>query len=122
MGLRSKLFRGDAALEACLISHPAHIKLGARGPHVSKIHTALFAIDGLSVCSAELRTSSYGKSTAEAVLRYKRKRQIINYSYERHVDNIVGKMTIHALDEDMRRHEMAPYPQPDKSTYWMKVS
>jgi hypothetical protein len=82
----------------------------------------LFAIDGLSVSPVELRTCRYGKSTVAAVLAFKTKRQIINTSYETQVDNIVGKMTIAALDEEMLRKELSPYRPPDKSTYGMKVS
>ena len=122
MGLRSKLFKGDPALEACLIDHSAHLKEGAAGEHVAKIHTALFAMDGLSVSSDELRACRYGKSTVAAVLAFKRKRNIINYSYEKQVDNIVGKMTVAALDEEMLRKEQQRRILPDPSTYGKKVS
>jgi hypothetical protein len=122
MGLRSKLFSGDPTLEACLIHNPAHIKEGAVGKHVSKIQTALLITDGFSVSPDELRTLRYGPSTSYAVLSFKRKRNIINYSYESQVDNIVGKMTIAALDNEVRLKEMGPYRQPDKSTYGMRVS
>jgi hypothetical protein len=117
MGLRSKLFRKEGALEACLIDHSAHIKEGAIGRHVSKIHSALFALDGLSVSANELRTGRYGKSTAAAVLAFKTKRKIINYSYETQVDNIVGKMTIAALDNEMVFRESRPRQLPDRGNY-----
>jgi hypothetical protein len=41
MGLQSELFRGDQRLEAAAVSDPGHIMLGASGPHVQKIQTAL---------------------------------------------------------------------------------
>jgi hypothetical protein len=116
------LFRGHAKLEACLVSHAAHIKEGAVGDHVSKIHTALYAIDGLWVCADELRARRYGPSTAAAVLAFKTKRNIINYSYETQVDNIVGKMTIAALDEGMVRKELRGRPVPDPSTYELRIA
>jgi hypothetical protein len=122
MGLCSKLFKGNKALEACLVDHSAHIKEGAVGEHVSKIHTALFALDGLSVSTDELQACRYGQSTVAAVLAFKRKRNIINYAYERQVDNIVGKMTIAALDKEMLQKEMQPQLLPDPSTCGMKVS
>jgi len=78
MPLQSKLFKGDPALEACLIQDSAHVTEGAKGEHVAKIQTALFAIDGLGVSPDELRSSSYGKSTVKAVLAFKAKRNIIN--------------------------------------------
>jgi hypothetical protein len=105
MPLQSKLFRGDQALEACLFKDSALVTEGAVGDHVAKIHTALFAIDDLAVSPIELRTSTYGKSTVKAVLAFKTKRRIISYSYERQVDNIVGKMTIAALDKEMVHKE-----------------
>jgi hypothetical protein len=122
MPLQSKLFGGDQALEACLVQDSAHITEGAVGDHVTKIHTALFAIDGLAVSPDELRTCAYGKSTVTAVLAFKTKRNIINYSYERHVDSIVGKMTIAALDREMLRKEREPPRQPDPHTYSRGVS
>ena len=122
MPLQSKLFKGDRALEACLVKDSAHVKAGASGEHVAKIHTALFVIDGLAVSPDELRTSTYGKSTAKAVLAFKTKRKIINYSYERQVDNIVGKMTIAALDNEMLRKEAEPRLRPDPRTYSYRVS
>ena len=122
MGLQSKLFRGNTALEACLVRDSAHIKEGAVGEHVSKIQTALFIIDGLSVSSDELKGSRYGASTVKAVLAFKGKRRIINFDYEKRVDNIVGKMTIAALDKEMVRKEAEPRRVPDKSTYDTQIS
>lgn len=117
MPLQSKLFRGDQALEACLVKDSAHVTEGAAGDHVGKIQTALFAIDGLAVLPDELRTCTYGKSTVKAVLAFKTKRRIINYSYEHQVDNIVGKMTIAALDKEMVRKEAEPRRPLDPRTY-----
>jgi hypothetical protein len=71
------------------------------GDHVSKIHTALFILDEVSVSAEELATTRYGPSTAAAVLAFKRKRKIINWSYQTQADNIVGKMTIAAMDKEL---------------------
>ena len=122
MGLQSKLFSGNTALEACLVQDSAHIKEGAAGEHVSKIQTALFIVDGLSVFSDELKGCRYGASTAKAVLAFKSKRRIINFDYEKQVDNIVGKMTIAALDKEMVRKEAEPRRVPHKSTYDTQIS
>ena len=54
----------------------------------------------------------YGPSTADVVLAYKRKRNIINYSYQTTADNIVGKMTMAALDKEMLAREINPPPPP----------
>ena len=89
---------------------------------MSKIHSALFALDGLSVSADELRAGRYGRSTAAAVLAFKRKRNIINFAYERQVDDIVGKMTIAALDREMLRREGQPRQLPHKSTYGIEFS
>jgi len=117
MPLESKLFKGDPALAACHVQDSAHITSGAVGPHVGKIHTALFILDNYSVARDELRTQRYGESTAAGVLAYKRKRNIINLSYQTQADNIVGKMTVAAMDAELFRKEHAPVPPPDPRSF-----
>jgi hypothetical protein len=104
--LFSALLRRDAKLESCLISHASHVTKGASGEHVGKIQTALIIIDNAQIDKAELRAQTYGESTAAAVLAYKRARKIINFSYQTQADNIVGKMTIAALDKEMIQYEL----------------
>ena len=105
MPLLSNLFRDDVKLAACQVSDPAHLTPGTRGEHVAKVQFALFALDSLAIDKDELRLQTYGPSTAKAVLSYKTRRRIINTAYQTTPDNIVGKMTITRLDEDMRRFE-----------------
>lgn len=112
MGLNSNLFKGDPKLEACLISDPAHVTLGARGEHVGKIQFAITAT-GLGVISAdEIAQQFYGPSTANAVLGFKRTHNIINRTYQQTADNIVGKMTIAELDKIMVEFERRTPPAP----------
>jgi hypothetical protein len=106
--LTANLFRGDAALEACLIKDSAHVLEGARGPHVAKIQRALATLDGALIAPPEVIQSLYGRTTAAAVLAYKQARRIINWSYQQQADNIVGKMTIAALDREMCAAERRP--------------
>ena len=113
MPLSSNLFKGNAALEACALKDSAHITLGAHGDHVARIQFALASLDGLEIDRIELTSRRYGESTAAAVLAYKTKRKIINHSYQSAADNIVGKMTIAALDKEMRLKELAPKPPGD---------
>lgn len=113
MVLSSSLFRGNRALEACALHDPAHVTRGASGEHVAKIQFALFAVDGLRIDRTELAAQRYGPSTAAAVLAYKKKRQIINRSYQNAADDIVGKMTIASLDKDMKVREILPKPPGD---------
>lgn len=101
MGLQSQLFRGDQQLEACLVKDSAHVVPGAIGTHVGKIQTALLTLDNPVIDASELAAQRYGPSTAAGVLAYKRKRKIINFSYQTQADNIVGKMTIASLDREM---------------------
>lgn len=108
MTLTSRLFKRNAALQACAVKHPAHVTIGAVGEHVAKIQFALFAIDRLTIDRTELVAQRYGKSTAAAVLAYKKRRGIINRSYQQVADNIVGKMTIASLDQDMLIRERVP--------------
>ena len=42
------------------------------------------------------------------MLAYKQKRNIINRSYQTKADNIVGKMTMAALDKEMLEAELTP--------------
>ncbi len=104
MSLRSQLFSGDAALESAAVSDPAHITPGARGEHVRKIQLALNQLDHASLTP----DGAYGSGTAAAVLAYKRSRNIVNRSYQIQPDNIVGKMTITALDLELVAQEARP--------------
>jgi hypothetical protein len=71
------------------------------GDHVGKIQSALVILDQAQINRAEWSAKRYGPSTAAAVLVYKKKRRIINLSYQTQADDIVGKMTIAALDKEM---------------------
>jgi hypothetical protein len=101
MTLKSNLFRGSRGLAACEINDSAHFTIGKQGDDVGRIQMALFAIDSLKINRQELLSKIYGQSTAAAVLAFKTKRKIINYAYQKTPDNIVGKMTIAALDREM---------------------
>ena len=101
MALKSRLFRGDAKLEAAAVSNPAHIVPGATGDHVRKIQRALNLLDNAGLDPDGI----YGQGTADAVLAYKQKREIINRSYQTQADNIVGVMTMAALDAEMAASE-----------------
>jgi peptidoglycan hydrolase-like protein with peptidoglycan-binding domain len=97
MALQSLLFRGDKLLEAAATTDSAHIVQGARGAHVEKIQVALNQLDG---CRLET-DGIYGAKTSAAVLAYKRKRGIVNTSYQTEADNIVGIMTMAAMDREL---------------------
>jgi hypothetical protein len=110
MALESNLFAGDARLDACAVSNRDHVTPGATGPHVRKIQAAVMVLDGAVIDKGELDAARYGPSTARAVLAYKRKRDIVNHSYQSQADDIVGIMTIKALDAELlsRQVEMKP--------------
>ena len=55
---------------------------------------------------------------AAAVLAYKKKRNIINWSYQQQADNIVGKMTIAALDAEIWGKEKAALCSGDFPDRW----
>jgi hypothetical protein len=113
MPLVSNLFKSNRALEACAVQDSAHVTLGAIGNHVAKIQLAISVLDGFVIDRNELQMQRYGRSTAAAVLAYKKKRQIINRSYQNAPDDIVGKMTIASLDQEIRRREIRPKPPGD---------
>lgn len=105
MALNSVWFSGNERLQRCLVSDPAHVKRGDKGMEVLLIQEALMMIDGGTIAPGELEELSYGPSTAAATLAYKRKRNIINRAYQTTADDIVGKMTIQSLDDEMRAKE-----------------
>ena len=112
MSLTSNLFSKprDQLLEDCAVRNSSHITLGASGAHVFKIQLALKLIDNLDIDAAEVLTQTYGESTAAAVLSFKRSRNIINRAYQNTEDNIVGIMTIAALDREMKTREASITP------------
>ncbi|GAB4041622.1 peptidoglycan-binding domain-containing protein [Spirosoma jeollabukense] len=105
MANTSTWFKGNARLDQCLVSDPAHVQKGDRGDYVTLIQGALMALDTAIISVDEQSQKLYGPSTAQAVLTYKRKRQIINPSYQTQADDIVGRMTMLALDTEMGAFE-----------------
>ncbi|MBS0528959.1 MAG: hypothetical protein JSS22_06175 [Proteobacteria bacterium] len=99
--LSSELFRDCSALQDCAVKDSAHVTPGSRGDSVARIQRALVAIDAAAIDESEISQRLYGNTTAAAVLAYKRARDIVNRTYELTADNIVGKMTIVRLDNDM---------------------
>ncbi len=119
MALQSSLLSADRALQECLSNDRAHVTTGAIGEHVTKIQSALVALEDATIDVGELREGRYGPSTAAAVLAFKQRRQIVNRSYQSQADNIVGKMTIAALDREMlaleQRWQERIFPLPAAS-------
>jgi hypothetical protein len=110
MALTSNLFSGEPRLEACLVSPSAHITPGSVGEFVGRIQKAIMVM-GLGVIGTdEIAAQRYGPTTAAAVLGYKQARRIINFSYQKVADNIVGKMTIFQLDQEMANFENRAQP------------
>jgi|KBSSwiStaDraftv2_1062776.scaffolds.fasta_scaffold1321529_1 peptidoglycan hydrolase-like protein with peptidoglycan-binding domain len=108
MALQSKLFKSDAKLQACLTNDASHLTAGSQGEHVAKIQRAIDALGDRVIDPNEIAAKTYGPSTAAAVLAYKKARNIVNLTYQKEADNIVGKMTIAQLDKDMLRLENPP--------------
>ncbi len=105
MAFLSRSFRNVRELEAAAASGPAHILEGASGHHVALIQQALIALDGALIAKIELTAQRFGPTTANAVLRYKQRRAIVNLSYQTQADAIVGVMTMASLDKGMARLE-----------------
>jgi peptidoglycan hydrolase-like protein with peptidoglycan-binding domain len=105
MALVSRWFRENARLQNCLVSDAAHVVTGASGDHVALIQQALQVLDDAGIAPDEIAGQSYGSSTAGAVLNFKKKRGIINRAYQSTPDNIVGKMTIRSLDDEILARE-----------------
>ena len=114
MTLSSDLFTKparNAQLDQCEVLDSAHLTRGLRGDAVSRVQSALVALDKAAIDSSELRDKLYGPSTARAVLAYKTKRNIVNPAYQNTADDIVGKMTIKRLDEEMTALEKSQHRQ-----------
>lgn len=107
MPLVSKLFRDNKRLQNCLIIDSAHVAPGSRGQHVALIQYAVLSLEHGAITAHEIRNFFYGPTTAAVVLAYKRRRKIINFFYQNAADNIVGRMTIAALDKEMAIAEWA---------------
>jgi hypothetical protein len=105
MPLKSLWLSRNERLQQCFVADSAHVKTGDAGDHVTLIQGALWALSGSRIPADEQARQLYGRSTAEAVLNYKRKHRIINYSYQTVPDNIVGRMTIQSLDAGMVEYE-----------------
>ncbi|MDZ4369367.1 MAG: hypothetical protein U0987_20455, partial [Afipia sp.] len=115
MPLQSKHFtepKRNARLEQCLVSDPSHVMPGSRGDHVALIQTALNKLAGHSDGEDfQLATSGeYDSETAYAVRAFKERRDIVARPRQTKADNVVGKMTIKALDEEMLALEAKPKP------------
>ena len=106
------MLRDEPRLQAALVSDQAHVVPGAQGAHVAKIQAVLQLLDrSAAIPIGELRTQRYGTGTAAAVLAYKRRRAIVNTSYQATADNIVGKMTIARMDAEILAIELRGNPE-----------
>jgi len=105
--LISRLLSGDQRLQQCAMSNPRHVKQGDKGPYVKLIQLAMLILGDLDVDDGEMANQYYGSSTAAAVLDYKQKRNIINPAYQSQADDIVGIMTIKAIDAELAQRELA---------------
>src|SRR6516225_10241508 len=104
--LQSDEFADDTKLEDCATKPSAHLLIGTPpGPHILKIQLALERLRpaGPAISQAEKSAMSYGPTTAAAVLNYKTTHvpPIINFTYQKAPDPIVGQMTIQAMDADL---------------------
>ncbi len=114
MTLLSNLFADDLRLEACAVSNASHIVVGAAGAHVRKVQGAVMVLDGAIIDQGELDAGRYGVSTARAVLAYKAKRKIVNRAYQSQADNIVGIMTIKAMDDELIKNQVVMPPSTER--------
>ena len=97
MALKSKLFAGNARLEAAASLDAQHIKFGDRGDHVRKIQLALNMIDSCGLTTDGI----FGPSMQNSVLLFKRARNIVGRGFQASPDAIVGVLTITALDDEL---------------------
>jgi len=115
--LEHPLFKDIKRLQDCLHNDKDHVEFGDVGDFVFAIQMALMTLDHAAIDPGELQGKSFKGSTRTAVVNYKNKRKIINFSYEQKVDPIVGKMTIERLDDDLlgRKHPINPLTDPGEA-------
>ena len=110
-------------LESCLKSDPAHImpksRGGQDGPHVEALQKALMKIKAASPPELKMLDIAdplgvYGQSTANAVRRYKEINAIQRTGQS--LDDIVGRMTISRLDDELTNLRVRPRPSPRPPT------
>jgi hypothetical protein len=108
-------------LESCLRSDPAHImpksRGGQDGPHVEAVQKALRKINAalppeLKIGDVTDAAGVYGPSTANVVRKYKELNAIQRTGQP--LDEIVGRMTISAMDDELKnlRFPPGPFPRP----------
>ena len=121
--IQSSAFWGYDRFQKCLESHRYHITLGDKGEHIKRVQLALpylikqvWMDEGRSDAEAtELLADqiarypkafsmdgSYGNDTGTAVHFYKTMRWIKSDG-QRHIDKVIGIMTMKAMEKDMRR-------------------
>src|SRR5258708_24509922 len=110
VGLKCNVVGSDRALQGWGGDRGGQVTRGFVGPHVRKIQAALIYLDSLSIDQSELKTCSYGPSTAAAVLAFKKARKIVNRAYQTTEDDIVGIMTIAAMDRELHKRQVVPPP------------
>lgn len=103
--LVSRLLSGNGRLQKCSVENPSHVQNGDKGEHVRLIQLALMVLDNADIADSEFSSSTYGPTTKDAVLAYKTKRSIINYSYQSKADAVVGIMTVRAMDAELAARE-----------------
>jgi len=122
MPLSSRQFKGDRRFEDCLVRPAAHVVPGERGTHVAKIQEALTKLGAGVISADEITHNFYGPTTKRAVLGFKTARKIINPAYQAKPDDIVGQMTIAALDREMFDLENRPTPDPVQTSLFVSMS
>jgi hypothetical protein len=89
------------------LRHPGHgiTDMMADGNVIGHLNSFIMTADDIDhdlfIAADERSAQFYGPSTAAAVLAFKKKRKIINTSYQKTEDDIVGIMTITALDNEL---------------------
>lgn len=101
-----------ARLSACLASDPQHIAPGQRGDHVKALQSALEIIrkrrPEIGLMPITDPDGNYGASTRAIVRKYKEFHHIVRTGQS--LDDIIGRMTISQIDNDLARPGPRPVP------------
>lgn len=101
-------------LSACLANDAQHITPGQKGEHVRAIQSALAAIGKLrpelGLPANQDPPGTFGPGTVKLVHQYKMQNHIVRPGQP--LDDIVGRMTITQIDDDLLGDKPEPDPPP----------
>lgn len=103
MSFQSIQFSGDPILEACVDGIRGPIPFGSVGGHIGKIQFALATLDRAAIDPEESADERFGESTAAAVRRFRRLRDLSNND---EIEDLADAILISAIDSELASNSL----------------